>query len=72
MNTEVTGWRRWIPTDKWIASAAAGMASIASSWIATNGFDDVEQGMVATLIPALVAAYFITNKDRSEPVRLRR
>lgn len=64
MNTTVTGWRRWIPTDKWIASATTGVAAIVSSWVATGGFDDIERGMVATLIPALVSAYFITNKDR--------
>lgn len=64
MNTTVTGWRRWIPTDKWISSLAISAGAILGSWVGSGAFDDVERGMAASAIPALIGAYFITNKDR--------
>ena len=63
MNTTVTGWRRWVPTDKWIATFFTGLGAIVSSWVGTKGFDDAELSMVAALIPALIAAYFVSNKQ---------
>lgn len=54
-----TGWK---PTRKVISAAVTGVASILASWIATGAFDDVERGMSATLITAVVSAYFVTNQ----------
>lgn len=55
--------KTWRPTNKWIASAITGVASVVASWLATGAFDDVERGMTATLVAALVAAYFRSNQD---------
>jgi len=60
----MTGWKRWVPTDKFIAAASTGLAAILSSWIATEGFDKDERLMLAALIPSLVSAYWVSNKDR--------
>ena len=70
MNTTVIGWRRWLPTDKWVASLATGAAAVVSSWIATGAFDQEERAQLAVPVPSLVAAYFVSNKDRlSLPVK---
>lgn len=57
------GWRRWLPSDKWIGGTASGAASIAASWVATGAFDELERGMLATLISTAVPAYFLTNRE---------
>jgi hypothetical protein len=67
VNTTVTGWRRWIPTDKWIGSAVISAGAILGSWVGSGAFDDVERGMAASAIPALIGAYFLSNKDRLVP-----
>jgi hypothetical protein len=64
MNPVVRGWRRWIPTDKWIGGVASGASSILASWVATGAFDDLERGMTATLIATAIPAYFLTNRDQ--------
>ena len=51
----------WKPTRKWFAAAATSVATIIGSWIVTGAFDDVERGMTATALAALVAAYFREN-----------
>jgi hypothetical protein len=51
----------WKPTKKWWSSLVVGAAGIAGSWIVTGAFDDVERGMAATLISALVVSYFKSN-----------
>jgi hypothetical protein len=51
----------WKPTRKWWAQVTGGLASIAASWILSGAFDDVERGMVATLITASVASYWLPN-----------
>jgi hypothetical protein len=49
------------PTKKWWAALTGGLASVAASWIVTGAFDDVERGMCATLLTALVASYWKEN-----------
>ena len=51
------------PTRKWIAALVTGLASVAASWIVTSEFDDVERGMVATLLVSLAGAYVRTNDE---------
>lgn len=51
----------WAPTKKWYALVTGGLASVAASWIVTGAFDDVERGMVGTLVVAAVAAYWKRN-----------
>ncbi len=58
-------WNSWKPTKKWFALVAGGAASIAASWIVTGAFDDVERGMVATLLVSAAGAYFKSN-DQTE------
>lgn len=53
----------WKPTRKWVGGLVGGLASIAASWIVTGAFDDVERGMSATLLVALVTSYFRSNED---------
>jgi TctA family transporter len=53
--------RGWLPTKKWWAAFAGSVASVLASWIITDEFDDVERGMCATALTALVAAYFKGN-----------
>jgi hypothetical protein len=55
--------RSWLPTKKWWAALAGGVATVLASWIVTGEFDDVERGMVGTALTALVAAYFKSNDD---------
>ena len=55
---EGTSWR---PTRKWIGGLVTGLAGVAASWIVTGAFDDVERGMVGTLITSLAAAYWVSN-----------
>lgn len=55
--------KTWIPTRKWFAGLAGSAASILASWIVTGAFDDVERGMGATALVALVASYFKSNAD---------
>lgn len=51
------------PTQKWIAAAVTGVASILASWIVTGAFDDVERGMSGTLLVALASSFIKTNDD---------
>lgn len=51
----------WKPTKKWYALVAGGLSSVVASWIVTGAFDDVERGMVATLLVGAVTAYFKSN-----------
>jgi hypothetical protein len=51
----------WLPTKKWYGALAGGVASIVAVWIQSGSFDGTEKGMAATLIVALVAAYFKEN-----------
>lgn len=60
--------KKWIPTDKWVASAATGLGAVVATWVNTGAFDKEERSMLATLIPALIAAYFVSNKDRLKGV----
>lgn len=53
--------KSWFPTKKWWAALATGAASIVAVWIQSGAFDDTEKGMVATLVVALVGAYFKGN-----------
>lgn len=55
--------KTWIPTRKWFAGLAGSAASILASWIVTGAFDDVERGMAATALVALVGSYFLPNED---------
>lgn len=50
------------PTRKWVAGLVTGLASVAASWIVTGAFDDVERGMLGTLLVALAGAYFRENE----------
>lgn len=50
-----------MPTKKWYAALVTGVASVLASWIATGAFDDVEQGMCATLLIALAGAWVKEN-----------
>lgn len=63
MSDVVAPKKSWKPTKKLIASTVTGLASIAASWIVTGAFDDVERGMTATLVVAVVTAYFKSNDD---------
>jgi hypothetical protein len=53
--------RGWLPTQKWWAALAGSVASVLASWLVTGEFDDVERGMCATALTALVAAYWKGN-----------
>lgn len=55
--------KSWKPTKKWIAGAVTGLASIAASWIVTGAFDDVERGMLGTLLVGLAGSYFKSNDN---------
>ena len=55
--------KTWLPTRKWFAALVGGLASVAASWIVTGAFDDVERGMVGTLVVALATSYFKSNED---------
>jgi hypothetical protein len=57
-----TFWQKWQPTDKWYATFFTGAAAVIGSWVET-GWDTAERSMVAALIPALVAAYWITDRN---------
>jgi hypothetical protein len=54
-------WKSYIPTKKWFAALAGGLASIIAVWIQSGSFDGTEKGMAATLLVALVGAYFKEN-----------
>lgn len=51
----------WKPTRKWIGTAVTGAASIVATWIVSGAFDGTEKGMLATLVTALAAGYFVSN-----------
>lgn len=53
----------WMPSRKVIGGFATGVASVLASWLVTGAFDDVERGMVATLLTTVVTAYFVTNQN---------
>lgn len=55
----------WLPTKKWWAAFTGAVASVAASWIISGAFDDVERGMCATALTALVAAYWKQNDQPS-------
>jgi len=55
--------KTWLPTKKWLAGLSGSIASILASWIITGAFDDVERGMCATALVALVASYWKSNTD---------
>jgi hypothetical protein len=52
----------WKPTRKWFALVGTGLASIVANLILSDFvFDDVEKGMLATLVVAAAGAYFKSN-----------
>lgn len=51
------------PTKKWWSALVGGLAGIATVWIESGSFDNVEEGMVASLVLALVAAYAKRNDE---------
>lgn len=55
--------KSWLPTRKWYALVASGVASIVAHWIVTGAFDDVERGMLGTLLVGAVGSYFKSNED---------
>lgn len=57
----VTHKSTWKPTKKFYYALCSGLATILGSVLVTGSFDDVERGMSATLLTALVAAYFKKN-----------
>lgn len=64
--------KSWLPTRKWYALVAGGLASIVASWIISGAFDDVERGMCATLLVGAVTSYFKGNEDTPGGVPLKK
>lgn len=59
---DVDDYPGWRPTRKWWGLLVSGLASIVASWIVTGVFDDVERGMLGTLIVTLGTTYIVTNE----------
>lgn len=53
--------KSWVPTKKWLATAVTGAAAIVANLIVSGEFGNTEQGMLATLLAGLVAAYLKGN-----------
>lgn len=64
--------KSWVPTRKWFAALATGVASIAAVWIESGAFDGTEKGMVGTLIVSLAGAYVASNLNTPGGVPLKK
>jgi hypothetical protein len=53
------------PTKKWYAQVVGGLAAIAVVFLESGDFNDVEKGMLGTLLSAAVLSYFKSNDATS-------
>jgi hypothetical protein len=55
-------WKKYQPSDKWYAAFFVGAGGVIASWVESGAYDDAERSATAALIPALIAAYWITDR----------